>query len=92
MKTTIDKIKVPFNGTQVTAYKLTVASEICIDIDTAWEKVKTSALLEFVTKGKVIFKPTGGQFPEIWKQGSTITTKMLLYGFICLFFVYHDLH
>jgi hypothetical protein len=25
--------------------------------------------------------PTGGKFPEVWQQGSTVTTRMLLYGF-----------
>ena len=82
MTTKIEKIKIDYKGKQVTACKLTVASEIPIDIDTAWTKVQTSALLNFVADRKVKFKPTGGQFPEIWKEGDTVSTKMLVYGFV----------
>lgn len=78
----VDKVKLTLDGKEVTGHKLTVASEILIDLDTAWRKLKTSALLEFITNGKVKFLPTGGQFPEIWEQGSTVTTRMLLYCFI----------
>ena len=35
MTTKIEKIKIDYKGKQVTARKLTVASEIPIDIDTA---------------------------------------------------------
>jgi hypothetical protein len=65
VKAKIEKVKIDYQGKQVTASKLTVSSEIQIDIDTAWRKVQTSALLNFVTQGKVKFKPSGGQFPEI---------------------------
>jgi hypothetical protein len=82
MTTKIEKIKIDYNGKQVTARKLTVVSEIPIDIDTAWMKVQTSALLNFVANGKVKFKPTGVNFPEIWKVGDTVTTKMVFYGFV----------
>ena len=82
MKAKIEKVKIDYQGKQVTASKLTVSSEIQIDIDTAWRKVQTSALLNFVTQGKVKFKPSGGQFPEIWKEGETVSTKMFVYGFV----------
>jgi len=82
MTTKIEKIKIDYKGKQVNAHKLTVASEIPIEIDTAWTIVQTSALLNFVAEGKVKFKPTGGQFPEIWKKGDTISTKMFVYGFV----------
>jgi hypothetical protein len=82
MTTKIEKIKIDYKGNQVSACKLTVASEIPIDMDTAWTMVQTSALLNFVADGKVKFKPTGGQFPEIWKEGDTVSTKMLVYGFV----------
>jgi hypothetical protein len=82
MTTKIEKIKIDYKGKQVTARKLTVASEIPIDIDTAWTKVQTSALLNFVTNGKVKFKPTGGHFPEIWKEGDTVSARMFVYGFV----------
>jgi hypothetical protein len=82
MTTNIEKVKIEYKGNQVTALKLTVTSEIPIDIDTAWTKVQTSALLNFVAAGKVKFKPTGGRFPQIWKQGDTVSIKMLVYGFV----------
>jgi hypothetical protein len=47
MTTKIEKIKIDYKLKQVTARKLTVVSEIPIDIDTAWTKVQTSALLNF---------------------------------------------
>lgn len=82
MTTKTEKIKIDYNGKQVTAHKLTVNSEIPIDIDIAWSKVQTSALLNFVAAGMVKFKPTGGQFPDIWKEGETVSTKMFVYGFV----------
>lgn len=82
MKANIEKIKIDYKGKIVTAHKLTVSSEIPIDINTAWEKVQTSALLEFVIKGKLKFKPEGGYFPEIWKQGSTVKARMNFYAVI----------
>jgi hypothetical protein len=47
---TIVKTEVAYKEKMVFAKKLTVKSRIPIDINTAWEKVKTPALLEFVTK------------------------------------------
>jgi hypothetical protein len=82
VKAKIEKVNIDYQGKQVTASKLTVSSEIQIDVDTAWREVQTSALLNFVTEGKVKFKPTGGQFPEIWKEGETVSTKMFVYGFV----------
>ncbi|WP_207220034.1 hypothetical protein [Emticicia agri] len=77
----IKKTKIQYKGKTVTAHKLTIASSMEMNIDEAWQRVKTSALLEFLSEGKVTFKPTGGHFPETWKQGSTITTRMLINGF-----------
>lgn len=84
MTATIDKVKITFEGKEVTAHKLTVASEITIDIDTAWKKVKTYSLLEFIAKGKVKFKfqSSDGHIPKIWKVKETVTTRMFIYGFI----------
>lgn len=78
----IEKIVVEYKGKKVNAKKLIVISEIPMDIDNACAEVKTSQLLQFVAKGKVKFKPTGGHFPETWKQGDTVTTKMLVYGIV----------
>lgn len=82
MTAKIEKINIHYKGKQVTARKLNVASEIPININIAWMKVKTSKLLEFVAYGKVKFKPTGGNFPAIWKEGETVTTHMAVYGFV----------
>lgn len=76
------KIRIPYNSKQVTAYRLRISSHIAMDVEKAWELVKTSALLEFITRGKVTFKPIGGKFPTIWIQGNTVKTKMLLYGWL----------
>ena len=84
MKADIEKIKINYQGKEVTAHKLTVSSDIPMDINTAWEKVQTSALFEFITKGKLTFQPLDGEFPEVWKQGSTVKTSMYAYGFIPL--------
>ena len=82
MTATIEKTKIKYNGKEVEAHKVTITSEIPMDIDSAWEKLQTSALLEFVSTGKVTFIPEGGHFPEKWQEGCTVTTKMLLYGFL----------
>ena len=82
MTAEIEQIKICHTGKEVTANKLTVATILPIALDTAWAKVQTSALLEFVAKGMVAFLPTGGKFPEKWKEGAVVTTKMRVYGFI----------
>jgi len=82
MKANIEKIKIHYKDRAVTAHKLTVSSQIPIPIDVAWEKVQTIALLEFVAKGKIRFKPVDGTFPAIWKQGRAVKTMTYLYGII----------
>jgi hypothetical protein len=62
MKTLSNPVKVIYNNKEVLAQKLTVSSEIPLDIETAWTKVKTSALLEFVAKGMITFAPLNGNF------------------------------
>ena len=78
----IEKVNVNYKGKLVSARKLIISSKISINVNEAWEKVQTSELLEFVTAGKVKFKPTGGYFPKRWREGDTITTRMLFYGFL----------
>lgn len=82
MKTEIEKVQINYQGKLVTARKLIVISEIQININDAWQIVKTSKLLKFVSNGKIKFKPISGSFPEIWQQDKTVSTKMLLFGFI----------
>jgi hypothetical protein len=82
MRTKVEDVKIYHKRKEVTAKKLTVVSTLPIDIRAAWAKVATSELLEYITKGKVKFKPVNGKFPPIWKDGMTVSTRMLLYGFI----------
>jgi hypothetical protein len=82
MRIKIEKVTINYKGKKVKAKKLNIASELPINIDTAWLKVKSSALLEFVTIGKIQFKPSSGHFPAIWKEGNTVTTKMVVFGFV----------
>ncbi len=82
MDVKVEKINIDYQGKTVTAQKLTISSKIPINIEKAWEKLQTSALLEFVTKGKVTFKPIDGHFPITWSQSDTVSTKMFIYGII----------
>ncbi len=81
-KATVENIALEFNGKTVRAKKLTVSSEIVMDVDRAWENVKTPALLEFVAKGMIQFKPIGDGFPKQWKVGETYGANMRVFGFI----------
>ncbi|MBP6825890.1 MAG: hypothetical protein KA165_04925 [Saprospiraceae bacterium] len=82
MKSSIEKIKIEYQGKEVFARKLTVASQIPTNIEMAWSNVLTSALLEFVAKGKIRFMPSNGKFPLVWKERETVTTRMLFFGFV----------
>ena len=82
MNSSIENIEINYNGKSVKGKKLTIYSELNIDINTAWNEVQKSSLLKFVCKGKVTFKPIGSEFPEYWKENMTIKTKMLIYGLI----------
>lgn len=82
MKIETKKIDIEFSKRKVIAQKLEITSELHINIEDAWKKVKTSELFEFVSKGKLKFKPVEGKFPKIWKEGSRVETKLFLFGFI----------
>lgn len=84
MNSKIEKIKIRFGNKEVSARKLTVSSEIPLNIESGWEKITKSATLEFVAAGVIKFHPLDGQFPEIWKEGEIVKTKMTAYGFIPL--------
>lgn len=56
------KIRIPYNGKQVTAYRLKISSHIGIDVEKAWELVKTSALLEFPTNRFECYFSSGDKF------------------------------
>ena len=78
----VEPVIINYNGSKVKAKKLTVHSEISISIDTAWDNVKTPALLKFVAKGMIKFKSVDGPFPKQWEVGKTYWAKMHVFGFI----------
>ena len=80
--TTTEQIALSFRGKTVRAYKLTISSEIALNIDAAWELVKTSGLLCFVSREMVSFRPLGGRFPKAWQENETVRTKMSIYGIV----------
>jgi hypothetical protein len=82
VNSSIENIELNLNGKSVKGKKLTVSSELNIDINNAWNEVQKSSLLEFVAKGKIKFIPSVGKFPEKWEEDLTVTTKMIAYGFI----------
>lgn len=78
----VERVTVDYMGQAVEARRLTVTSEIPMPIEQVWANVKTPALLEFVAKGKIRFKPVSGSFPEVWQAGKTYAVKMRLWGFL----------
>jgi hypothetical protein len=78
----IEKVSIMYQAKPVKARKLTVSSAIPMQMDDAWSNVKTPALLQFVAKGMIKFKPLKGGFPEEWVAGKTYETKMKIFGFI----------
>ena len=82
MNSLIEKIRVEYNKKQVIARKLTVSSILPISIDTAWAKVQTPELFEFITKGKLKLIPVDRKFPDVFEEGDTIEARILIYGII----------
>ena len=78
----VESVFIDYNGKKVKAKKLIVHSEIPMEIENAWENVKTPALLEFVAKGMIKFKSVNGDFPKHWEVGKTYGAKMRVLGFI----------
>jgi len=78
----VESVLIDYNGKKAKAKKLTVRSEIPMEIKNAWENIKTPALLEFVAKGMITFKPVNGNFPKQWEVGKTYGAKMQIFGFI----------
>jgi len=73
---------IDYHGKLVRAKKLIVHSKIPIEINTAWNNVKTPALLQFVAKGMINFKSVDGDLPRQWEVGQTYGVKMRVFGFI----------
>ncbi len=78
----IESVFIDYNGKEVKGKKLIVHSEIPMEIETAWQNVKTPALLEFVANGMINFKSVDGGFPKQWEVGKTYGAKMRVFGFI----------
>lgn len=81
-KANIQRTPVEYKGVSKTGRILTVQSVIPMPINDVWAKTKTPALLQFVAKGMIRFKPTDGGFPPQWQVDSTYSTKMRLFGFL----------
>jgi hypothetical protein len=88
-KSKIDRTVIEYMGQKVKARQLTVRSEIPMDLDSAWANLKTPALLQFVAKGMISFKPVTGDFPKTWEVGQTYGVKMRIFGFIPFGGVHH---
>gem|GEM_PF-556837 len=82
IRSAVETVRIEYRGRIVRAKKLTVSTELALPRDTVWQKVQTSALLEWVTRGKVRFLPTAGAFPAVFREGETVSTRMKLYGFL----------
>lgn len=85
----MENIRITYRGIEVKACKFTVSSEIPMPIDRAWANVKTLALLQFVARGMIRFKPEGEPFPWQWQQGKTYGARMRVFGFIPFGGVHH---
>jgi hypothetical protein len=81
-KTKVERLTIDYKGKTVKAKKLTVSSEIPMEIDVAWNNVKAPELLRFVAKGMIGFKSIDGGFPKNWEVGQTYGVKMRIFGFI----------
>jgi len=78
----VESVDIAYKSKVVKARRLTVSSEIPIDLESAWASVKTPGLLRFVSKGVIRFKAVEGEFPKQWKVGQTYGVKMRVFGFI----------
>ena len=78
----VEPVIINYNGIEVKAKKLTVHSVIPMRIDTAWNNVKSPALLKFVAKGMMKFKSVGSPLPKQWEVGKTYGIKTRVFGLI----------
>lgn len=78
----VESVIIEYNGRKVKAKILTVHSEIPMGIDTAWENVKSPALLLFVAKGMMKFKSVDEPLPKQWEVGKTYGVKTHVFGLI----------
>ena len=79
-KALVEKIQIEYRGNRVKAKRLTVSTVIPMDINKAWEFVRTPELLQFIAKGMITFKPVDRPFPKKWEAGKTYGAKMWIFG------------
>jgi hypothetical protein len=85
----VKPLLIEYNGKKVKANKLIVHSELPLGIDSAWDNVKSPALLEFVAKGMIKFKCVDGDFPKQWEIGQTYRFKTLVFRIILFGGIHH---
>ena len=78
----VESLIIDYNDSNVKAKRVSVNTELRIDLNRAWNNVKTPALLEFVSKGMINFKPMDGEFPKQWEVGQTYRFMTRVFGFI----------
>jgi hypothetical protein len=71
----IERVFIEYGNKKVKAKKLTVKSEIPMEIHRAWANVKTPALLQFVAEGMIRFKSVEWKFPKQWGVGQTYSFR-----------------
>lgn len=59
-----------------------VKSDLPIPAEVAWQLVKLSQTLVFVTRGIMGFR--SGDFPAIWQEGQLVTTRLYAFGLVPL--------
>ncbi|MFD2564782.1 hypothetical protein [Aquimarina rubra] len=84
MNNLIDDTELFYEGKIVKGKAITIKKEMPINIEEAWQKVKTSDLLQYVAKGLIRFVPVNKNFPDTWKEGMEVKTRMLFFGFLPL--------
>lgn len=77
-----ENIELQYKGKIVKGKVITIRKEVEINITEAWEKVQKSDLLQYVAKGLIKFVSVDDEFPEIWKEGMEVKTRMLFFGFL----------
>ena len=82
MNETSKDAKLQYHGRTVNGKVITISIELPMKIEEAWTSVQKSELFQYVTKGLITFIPIKGKFPEIWKEGMEVKTRMLFFGFI----------
>lgn len=67
---------------------LQISTKLEISGEKAWETVKKSSTLVFITKGLLGFSQDA--FPTEWKEGETVATRLFLFNFIPAWM--HEIH